>query len=886
MNSRVVPRTALFDQLGRAGRITEVSAPAGSGKTTLLRSWAEASGVAERVAYMSVRSAAGDPQRFWPAVVDVLRSTTACSALVRPLTAAPDLDGWAVVEQLLSDLGPLRDRTWLIIDDLHDLAGTAVLRQLQLLMLRAPAELRFVLATRHDMRLGLHRVRLDGEVTEIRASSLRFTLEEATALFEAAGVPLSEKAVGLLHGRTEGWAAGLRLAALSLAAHPDPERFAAEFSGSERTVADYLLAEVLEQQPEPVRRLLLRTSVLEWVNGELADALAEGSDGERILLDLEQAGAFVVAVDPGRSWFRYHRLFAELLRHELRRTESARLPALHGAAARWYAANGYPVEAVRHAQAARSWDLAVRLLSDHWVDLYLDGRSATTQDLLAGFPASVAAADAELAVLMAAGDLDHGSLRKAERWLALAAAASGTVSADRRAHFDAICIVLRLRLARRQGNLPAVTEDAERLLESVETADAARWGVGDGLRAMALINMGGAEISALRLGVANRHLEQGIALAQRIGRPYLELVGLVYDAQLAVARSYPAGAERSLRAVELAREHGWSDKPVVAVARAVHAAALVAQGRLAEAEPWLDHAQRTLRPQENPVAGVKLRYVRARLELARGEHAAALASLEEAEQLSYALATPHVLRPMMRAHTLHALVRLGETRRVERALAEMEADERGGMPMRTAEAALRLAQADPRAARDVLALRADGSEAEARPVWTAAAFLLEAMACEALGRRDDVGTALERALDVAAPEHVLLPFLLLPAPGLLGRHAGNGTAHAALIREVLGRLGADEGAAAVAAGPVASGHLREPLSGSEMRVLRYLPTHLSAPEIAAELSLSANTVRTHMRHVYEKLGAHGRSEAVELARFHGLLAPEAGPRRPETRNGA
>ncbi len=161
---------------------------------------------------------------------------------MRGLTAAPDLDGWTVVERLLEDLASLDDRIWLVIDDLHELCSAEALRQLELLIMRAPPALRFVLVTRHDLRLGLHRLRLAGELTEIRTADLRFTLPEARALLDAAGVPLSDSALALLHDRTEGWAAGLRLAALSLAGHPDPERFAAEFGGSERTVAEYLLA--------------------------------------------------------------------------------------------------------------------------------------------------------------------------------------------------------------------------------------------------------------------------------------------------------------------------------------------------------------------------------------------------------------------------------------------------------------------------------------------------------------------------------------------------------------------------------------------------------------------------------------------------------------------
>ena len=294
-----------------------------------------------------------DPQRLWLSVLAALRRTAPGSALVQPLTAAPDLDGWAITERLLADLAPLRDRIWLVIDDVHEL-GPDALRQLELLVMRAPEELRFVLATRHDVRLGLHRLRLEGELTEIRGPDLRFTVAEARELFDAAGVELPEPAVVMLQERTEGWAAGLRLAALSLAGHPDPERFAAGFSGTERTVAEYLLAEVLERQPEAVRRLLLRTSILDRVNGELADLLTGDEGGERVLQDLEEANAFVVSLDAARSWFRYHQMFAGLLQLELRRTEPGEVTGLHQAASGWFAAHAHPVEAIRQAQEART----------------------------------------------------------------------------------------------------------------------------------------------------------------------------------------------------------------------------------------------------------------------------------------------------------------------------------------------------------------------------------------------------------------------------------------------------------------------------------------------------------------------------------------------------
>src|SRR2546430_3071488 len=425
----VVSRTGLFERLGASARVTAISAPPGSGKSVLLRSWIGEAGLMDSTGWVSVGRDDRDPQRFWLSVLGAMRRTSAGSGLVRELTAAPDLDGWAVAERLLKDLAPLEERLWLVVDDVHELESAEARRQLELLLMRGPPELRFVLATRHDLRLGLHRLRLEGELTEIRAAHLRFSLAEARELFAAARVELPEAALGMLYERTEGWAAGLRLAALSLAGHPDPVRFAAEFSGSERTVADYLLAEVLERQSEEVRRLLLRTSILEQVNGELADLLTGDEGGERVLQELEEANAFVVALDVARAWFRYHRLFADLLQLELRRTASGEIAALHHTAAQWYADHGYPVEAIRHAQAAQDWRLAGRLLRDPWPVLPLGGQAATVHAMLAGFPAEARAADAELAALAAADELAQGSLEEAKRYLTLAALGSVSVPA-------------------------------------------------------------------------------------------------------------------------------------------------------------------------------------------------------------------------------------------------------------------------------------------------------------------------------------------------------------------------------------------------------------------------------------------------------------------------
>jgi LuxR family maltose regulon positive regulatory protein len=866
----VVSRPRLFGRLG-AARVTVVSASAGSGKTVLLRSWIARGGLEGSVAWVPVGRGERDPQRFWLSVLAALRRTGPGSALVRPMTAAPDLDGWAMIERLLQDLAPLADRVWLVVDDVHEL-GPDALRQLELLVLRAPPGLPFVLATRRDVRLGLHRLRLEGELAEIREPDLRFTVAEAEELFEAAGVKLPDPA--MLVERTEGWAAGLRLAALAAAGHDDPERLLAEFSGSERTVAEYLLAEVLDRQGEQVRRLLLRTSILERVNGELADLLTGDSGGERVLQDLEEANAFVVALDAARSWFRYHHLFADLLQLQLRRTEPGEVAALHRRAAEWLAGHGDPVEAVRHAQAALDWRLAGRMLASQWPGLYLDGQAAVIHELLAGFPAGASAADAELAAVTAGNELARGSLEAAERYLGLAERGSASVPEDRRGQAQLLLGIVRLLGARQRGNRPAVAEEARRLQIAAEAGEP---GLGEELRALALISLGITEFWAGRYEDAERHLGQAVRLARRIGRPFLEFTALAYQAAVDLHRSYARAAERSSQAIELAERHGWTDEPAAALAYSIVGAVLAWQGRPEEAEPWIERAERTVRAEAEPAAALAVHYTRGLLEQARGRDAYALAAFSTGVRLAGRLASPPLLATVTRALLLQILVRTGETERAEQALARLDEHDRDRGETRTVTALLRLAEHDPDAATVTLAPVLDGSAPVAWRTWLTQAFLLESIARDALGDEGSAERALERALDLAEPDGALLWFLLHPAPALLQRHARQRTAHPALIADILSLLAGQT--PAPRAGPQPP---LEALSLSEVRVLRYLPTNLSMRQIGSELRVSHNTVRTHVSHLYAKLGTHNRADAVARARALGLLAPGPLGARPRT----
>ena len=326
-----------------------------------------------------------------------------------------------------------------------------------------------------------------------------------------------------LYERTEGWAAGLRLAVISLTGHADPERFVAEFSGTDRAIGEYLMAEMLERQPSEVQSTLLRTSLVDRLNGELADLLTGRAGSERTLLELEDANAFVVSLDAQRTWFRYHHLLADFLRLELRRRLADEVPDLHRRAARWFADHGEAVEAVRHMLAAGDWPDAARLLADHLFSLTLDGQEGTIATLLRSFPAGASVDHPELALAHAAVELAQGRLEEAAAQLALAESHVQSAPPVRRRRLALAIASLRLALARRSGQFTEVMEQVNLLNTSTANGSSNQIAIGSELRGVALMNLGIVETWSGRFDDAERHLSEGAALAQTIGRPYLEL---------------------------------------------------------------------------------------------------------------------------------------------------------------------------------------------------------------------------------------------------------------------------------------------------------------------------------------------------------------------------
>jgi LuxR family transcriptional regulator, maltose regulon positive regulatory protein len=811
-----------------------------------------------------------DAQQFWLALLDAVRQATGADSGAEPSAATPGFNAPAMADRVRSELADAGSSVTLVIDDLHELTSPEALAQLTRLLTSLPPHVHAILTTRHDVRLGLHQLRLAGELAEIRAADLRFSELETRELLDASGIALSAVGAALLHQRTEGWAAGLRLAAISLAGHPDPERFVTEFSGSDRTVAEYLLAEMLDRQPPDVQDLLLRTSLLDRVNGELADLLTGRPGSERILLDLEDANAFVESLDPERTWFRYHHLFADFLRLELRRRLPEEVPALHRRAAGWFTAQGQVVSAIEHTQAAGDWPEAARLLADRSFSLMLDGQAQTMRALVRAFPPGED--HPELALVRAMGDLAQGRLDEAAAHLAVAEAHAGTAPPDRRRRLGVAVASLQLALARRRGHLAGVIEQARFLASPVTGQSDEDIALGSDLRAVALMNLGTAE--AWTLGRpdapdAERHLREGADLAQEIGRPYLE-VGCL--AQLGFAslflHSFATTQRRCREAIALAERHGWGMEPVIAPALIMLAGTLVWTGEFDAGERWLQRTRQALQTDTGPDITLLLHQTAGILHAGRGRHREALEELTAAEYLGSQLADSRALAGRTTRWLLATQARLGMTGQARAFIAALDDERASSGEIRNARAVICLTEGNPAAALAAVSDVLDGTAPVTGDVTIMEAHLLAGLAHRELGDQRAASQAAERALALAESDRLILPFAMTGSAGLLEALPRHQTAHAALLADILDVLHG----AAPAAKEQSSSPPAEELSPGELRVLRYLPTNLSRPEIAGQLSVSPNTVNAHVRSIYAKLGVGDRSAAVQRARELRLLA--------------
>jgi LuxR family maltose regulon positive regulatory protein len=849
-------------------RVTVVSAPPGSGKTSLLRAWARRSTGLRLVAFVSVDRDQQDAQRFWSAVLDAIRGATSSVGAERQPAATASLDADELVDRVLAELAEQVEPVVLVVDDLHELRSDDAFRQLEHLLAVLPSSARVVLSSRRDPPIRLHQLRLVDELAEIRAGDLRFTESETRDLLAASGINLSDGGAAALYERTEGWAAGLRLAVISLSGHPDPERFVAEFSGTDRAIGEYLMAEMLERQPSEVQSMLLRTSLVDRVNGELADLLAGRAGSERMLLELEDANAFVVSLDAQRAWFRYHQLLADFLRLELRRRLAGEIPDLHGRAARWFADHGEAVDAVRHMLAAGDWPDAARLLADHLFSLTLDGQEETIAALLRSFPGGASADHPELALAHAAVQLAQGRLEEAAAQLALAESHVQSAPPARRGRLTVAAASLRLALARRSGQFTEVIEQLNLLDASIAGEPSEPVAMGAELRGVALMNLGIVETWSRRFDDAERHLSEGAELAHTIGRPYLEVACRAHLGFPSKLVSLTTARERGRQAVALAERYGLGDRPILAPALGALAGWAIWVGEFDEGESALRRAWEVAEPQIDPAAAVLLHTAAGQLHAARRRHPAALEAFAAAAQAQSLLTGVKPFATPVVGWLAATQARLGMTDEARETLARVSAEPGWMGAIDNARALICIAGGDPAAALEILRDVADITPRTGPAFMLTETHLLAGIAHLSLGDRDAAAAAAEGALAAAEPDRLIFPFVMTDSAELLEALPRHQTAHAALLADIVDALQGGSVSSTNGDPPPQS----EELSPSELRVLRYLPTNLTRPEIARELYVSIHTVNTHIHHIYSKLGAHDRASAVRRARELRLLA--------------
>ncbi|GAA4247351.1 LuxR C-terminal-related transcriptional regulator [Dactylosporangium darangshiense] len=851
-----VPRPRLLDALDRAvaGPLTLISAPAGWGKTTLLAEWVAAGRVPWPLAWLTVEAHHGP--RFWEHVLDAVTQVTG--------EAPVEVDGGEgpgeALEQLVTLLRRAGPPVVLVMDDLQELSVPRVWGELETLLSQAGERLRLVIACRTDPALTLYRFRIRGALSELRTGPLGFTLDETAQMLNAHGVRLAESALVELHAVMKGWAAGLRLAALAVQGHPEPDSLVPRFALQDRALGEYLVGEVFDTLPEDVREVVLCTSVLDQVSAELVEALTGRVDGARILGQLEHSNLFVVQGSGNAGMYRCHPLFGLMLYDELRHRRPEQVRQLHRRAADWFAAHDLPADALRHALAARNWSQASDLLAASWQELVPGARMRTIKELVPPPPQEVRN-DPKLALAFAAERLDASDPQGTETFLHLVDRSQHTLVDSARAALRPIVDSFRMAEAHQSQKPELVLATAPLLLREdtgLDDQDAAR------MRALALVAVGGARLIQGDLAAAEHALQESLNLARRCGGVQSQLAALRQLAQLNATRGRLTAAMRyGKETLALADREGQTQGSDVVWAQLTVAEVCYLQARVRAAEHYLDRA------------------------------------LDGGGLADPALvATATMTRAHIRAAAGDARAACTELAAIRRQLADWRYTPRMQHCVTLAEAELRLAAGDVEAAKRLLSLepvemlapwlgvvRAKAHLAERRPaaalgavqpylepttgslVWTVDANLTSARALRALGDRSKAGRALEQALRFADDETIRWPFVAggQPVRELLVTYLPAGSGYRGLAEDIAQELTGFGRPAA------AAGELAEPLTERELAVLRYLQGTLSAGEIASMLYVSVNTVKTHMKNIYRKLGVGRRREVIERARELNLL---------------
>ena len=837
--------------------LTVVTGPPGAGKTMALALWAAAE--SGTVAWVGLDEFDNRPAVFWSYVVAALRRAgAAVPKALRAIRQEAAYDGFLL--RLTAALAAQDPPVTLVLDDLHLLTEPGILKGLDFVLRNAGPGLRLVVASRMDPLLPLHRYRLAGQLTEIRARDLAFSVGEAGELLAQHGGMLTADSLASLTQRTEGWAAGLRLAAISLSTHPDPGQFVKELLAEDSALIGYLVDEVLDVQPPEIRDVLLSTSILEHVSADAAVDLTGNQQAAGILMALVRTNAFVQPI--GSGWYRYHSLFAEMLRLRLRHEYPDRVAALHRRAARWYERNGLLTDAVRHASQAGDWQLAAAMVIDQLaIDQILEPRNGQRlADEFATMPPNQAWTAPQPYLVSASIALAAGQDELCSAALAAADGLLERVPADQEAAGRLAAAVIRLTVALRTGDLmtaAAAAHRAELMLGRVPGSTLTRH---PELSRRVMSGRGAVELWCGHLDEAAHVLEAGAAEAASGG----EYGQADWAGQLALVEALRGRLDRAAKlagqaAALVAGEHrppGGNANPAPFVALAwVH----LQRNELPETRRWIKKADAALGVSPDKLVGAVAYLVAAAGALAEGRVAVAAQIITRARS---GWRVPAWLDQQL------SLVESRACAAADDIQAALAAAERAGSGT-SLEAAVTLGHAwaiagDGDQARQALApALAAAGEAQDRVLlhaWLVDARLSYADGDSARGRK-----SLASALQMAEREQLRLPFAA--ERGWLGPVLRRDPELADIHRRLLApALGHDQLPAPARVQEKAPVLLVEPLTEREREVLVHVAGMLNTAEVASEMYISVNTVKTHLKSIYRKLAAAHRSEAVRRAR--------------------
>jgi LuxR family transcriptional regulator, maltose regulon positive regulatory protein len=898
LQQRHVARAHLLRRLndGLQRTLTLISAPAGFGKTTLVSAWVAADG--RPVAWLSLDEGDNDPFRFLAYVVAALQSVAPQigSGIQHALQSAQPPPMEALLTALINEISTLPEQVVVVLDDYHLIESEAVDRAVTFLLEHVPEQLHLVIATRQDPPLPLARLRARGQLSELRAVDLRFAADEATEfLNHAMGLSLSTTDIAALEERTEGWIAGLQLAALSLRDRQNATEFIRAFAGEHRYVADYLVEEVLQRQPATLRDFLLQSAILDRLHGPLCDAVTGQRDGHARLESLARGNFFVVPLDDQRQWYRYHHLFANMLRAQLMDEHPELVATLHQRASAWHEQHGSLADAIRHALAAGDPERAAEMIERALPALRRGRLGVTLLGWLKALPDEVLRCRPVLSAayawaLLEGGELEavESRLQDAERWLSQvgktspqpgsAPGAPVVVDAEEFRQLPGTIAVYRAGHAYLLGDTAATERYAGRALDLTREDDHLARGSAAALLALARWTSGD-------LAAAQRHYADGMASLRQAGLLSDVVNGANTVAAIAMAQGRLRDAERTLesagqRASELGDPglHGMADFLIGLADVRLERNALDAAGA------HLQHAQELALGTGATYNRARWYVALARITLAQGNLDAALIHLDEAERVRVPDFFPNA-RPVAALRARVWLAQGSIDRAAGWAREQGLATEDDLSYLREYEhiTLLRVLLAQQTSDRSTAGLQATMSfltrlvhaaEAGGRMGSVIELLILQALAYAKRGDAPAALVPLERALTLAEPEGFVRVFVDEGAPvaALLEAAAKRGIAPAytRLLLEAL------NGTPSTAPLPLKQ-DLIEPLSERELDVLRLLATDMDGPDIANELMVSLNTMRTHTKNIYSKLGVNNRRAAVSRAAELKLLARSRKP---------